>query len=326
MSVLLSVNPREHMFELKFRPQSIDECILPEYDKQVFKNYTAKGKLPHLILQSNSPGTGKTTVARALCNDINADMMFVNGSGCGIDFIKNDLTIFASSKSIDGRPKVIVLDEFDRPQLAEAQRYLRSFMEAYAKNCSVIITANNLDGIITPLHSRADIVKFGAPTQEDTISMMRQMILRCIEICKHENIKVEDPKVIAALVKKNFPDFRKTINQLDHYSSSGVIDSGILSLVTGDSSSIDDIVVALGATGVAPNFEELRKLATKYAPNYGQFINTLIENLIPRVDKVSKIRLYEITGENNQFHGQAANVEVHLMYMYIQLLKEMRWI
>lgn len=323
---VVSVTEREHMFELKYRPQTIDECILPSHDKEVFKALVADGKFPHLILQSNSPGTGKTTVAKALCREINAETLFVNGSGCGIDQVKTDLTIFASSRSIEGRPKVIILDEFDRPQLAEAQRYLRSFMEAYGKNCSIIITANNLDGIITALRSRATVIKFGTPSQDDTLLMMREMIMRCIEICKLENIEVKNPKVIAALVKKNFPDFRKTMTQLDHYSAKGVIDDGILSLVTEDTSSIDDIIIALGATGQQVNFETLRKLATKYAPDYGVFINRLINELLGRVDKLSKLRLYEITGENNQCFGLAANSEVHLMFLFIQLLKEMKYI
>ncbi|QGZ15440.1 clamp loader subunit [Acinetobacter phage AB-Navy97] len=322
----LSVNEREHMFELKYRPTTLDECILPQADKDIFKGLVAKGKLPHLVLQSNSPGTGKTTVAMALCNDIGAEYIFVNGSGIGIDFVKNELTRFATSKSIEGKPKVIILDEFDRPQLAEAQRYLRSFMEAYAKNCSVIITANNLDGISRPIKSRAKVIKFGAPIGEDVTNMMRQMVVRCIEICKNENIKVETPTVIAALVKKNFPDFRKTISDLDHYSTNGIIDQGILSMVMESRSSIDDVITALGANGQKGEFAELRKLAKKYAPDYAVFIEKLIDELYTRVDRVSVLRLYELVGENNQMHGIAANPEIHLMYLFVQLLKELKWV
>ncbi|EQA7786760.1 AAA family ATPase [Acinetobacter baumannii] len=322
----LSINEREHMFELKYRPMTISECILPEHDKQVFEALVKKGKLPHLVLQSNSPGTGKTTVALALCNDINAEYVFVNGSGCGIDFVKNELTRFATSKSIEGRPKVIILDEFDRPQLAEAQRYLRSFMEAYAKNCSVIITANNLDSIIKPIKSRAKVIKFGSPTKEDELNMMTQMIRRCIDICKNENVEVQSPKVIAALVKRNFPDFRKTISDLDHYSVNGIIDEGILSIVLESRGNIDDIINALGGNGNKADLGELRKLAKKYSPDYAVFIEKLMNELYTKVDKVSILRMYEIIGENNQMHGLAANVEIHLTYMFIQLLKELKWV
>lgn len=322
---MLTINDREHMFELKYRPGTIDECILPEHDKNVFKALVAKGKLPHLVLQSNSPGTGKTTVAQALCKDIGADYIFVNGSGCGIDFVKNELTRFATTRSFDGRQKVIILDEFDRPQLAEAQRYLRSFMETTGSNCSVIITANNLEGIIKAIKSRASVIKFGVPNQTDTLSMMKQMVQRCLEICKNENIAVSEPKVIATLVKQNFPDLRKTVNQLDHYSANGVIDEGILNIVTEDTSSLTDIINALGANGTKADFPELRKLATKYAPDYALFVERLIESLYPLLDPVSKLRMYEIVGENNKLYGMAANVEVHMMHMFVQLLKEIKF-
>lgn len=320
---MLSINTNEHMFELKFRPQTIEECILPEQDKATFRGLIKKGKLPHLVLQSNSPGTGKTTVALALCNDINAEYMFVNGSGCGIDFIKNDLTRFATSKSLEGKQKVVVLDEFDRAQLAEAQRYLRSFMEANGKNCSVIITANNLDGIIGPIKSRASVIKFGTPTKEDRISMMKQMIMRCKSICEAENIELGNKglNVLGELVKRNFPDFRKTVNQLDHYSVNGVIDEGILNIIIDDRGSIDDVIDALRNK----DFGELRKLAPKYAPDYSFFIEKLINELYTKVEHVSILRTYEIVGENNQMHGIAANAEVHMMYMFVQLFKELKW-
>ena len=153
----LTVNEADFMWEQKYRPGTISECVLPAEDKEIFSALVAKGKIPHLILHSTSPGTGKTTVAKALCNDINAEMMFVNGSDCKIDFVRGPLTAFASSASIAGKQKIIVIDEFDRAGLAESQRHLRSFMEAYSTNCTIIITANNLDGIIKPLQSRCRV-------------------------------------------------------------------------------------------------------------------------------------------------------------------------
>lgn len=317
----LTINAQEHMFELKYRPQSIQECVLPAHDKEIFLALVKKGKIPHLILQSNSPGTGKTTVAKALCADINAEMFFVNGSDCKIDFVRNELTRFASSKSMDGRQKVIVIDEFDRAGVAEAQRHLRTFMETYGNNCSIIITANNLEGIIKPLRSRANVIQFGSPTQEDTRTMMKEMIVRCMAICENEGIEVQDRKVIAALVKKNFPDFRETIKQLDHYSTKGVIDEGILSIVTNDRGSIDDVLEALKGKDLAT----LRSLAPKYAPDYSFFIEKLANELYTKVSKASIIRMYEIVGENNQMHGLAANVEIHMMYMFTRLVLEIQW-
>ncbi|ARW58022.1 replication factor C small subunit DNA polymerase clamp loader subunit [Serratia phage X20] len=320
--IKLSVNKNEFMFEQKYRPTTIDECILPQHDYEVFKAIVAKGTIPHMILQSNSPGTGKTTVARALCNDINADMLFVNGSDCRIDFVRGELTRFASSLSIEGRRKVIVIDEFDRNGLAESQRHLRSFMEAYSSNCSIIITANNLEGIIAPLRSRCDVIKFGEPRPEDEQRMQRQMLQRLIAICKNEDIKVEDPKVLAALVKKNFPEFRKTINQLDHYSKKGVIDAGILSVVMNTQGSIDDVVQALKSKDV----KTLRSLAPKYSNDFSNFIERLLSEMYTKVTPQSIIRMYEIVGESNQYFGIAANIEIHLTYMFIQLVVEMQWL
>lgn len=317
---MLTVNESEFMFEQRYRPASIDECILPAHDKEIFKALVKKGQIPHLILQSNSPGTGKTTVAKALCHDINADMLFVNGSDCKIDFVRGDLTRFASSISIEGRPKIIVIDEFDRAGLGESQRTLRTFMETYSKNCSIIITANNLEGIIKPLQSRARVIKFGTVTDEDKRAMMKEMLQRCVDICKNENIKVENMKVLAALVTKNFPDFRKTINTLDHYSSKGVIDEGILSLVMNDRGSIQDVIDALKSQDV----KNLRALAPKYAADYGNFVERLANELLPLLKKAGILRMYEIVGESNQYVGMAGNVELHIVYMFVQLVVELR--
>ena len=209
---MLSINNKEHIFEQRYRPQSISECILPSQDKQILTKIVESGKIPHMILVSSSPGTGKTTVAKALCHDTDAEMLFVNGSDCKIDFVRGPLTNFATAASIDGKKKVIVIDEFDRSGLAESQRHMRSFLEAYSSNCTIIITANNIDGIIEPLQSRCRVIKFGQATDDDKRNMMKEMIRRCVEICKNENIKVEDLKVIAALVNKNFPDFRKPVS------------------------------------------------------------------------------------------------------------------
>lgn len=320
---MISVNNEEHMFEQKYRPQTIEECILPDLDKKIFSSLIQPGKkLPHLILQSNSPGTGKTTIAYILAKMTNSEYLFVNGADCRIDFIRNTLEPFATAGSMDGKHKVIIIDEFDRAGLGDAQRHLRSFMEAHSKNCSIIITANNLEGIITPLQSRARVIKFGSPNDEDKLSMMKQMILRCEEICRLEDIEVKDRKVIAHLVKQNFPDFRKIVNELDLYSARDkVIDAGILSAVTESRGSISDVVDALKTK----NVKELRKLAIKYAPDYPHFIKQLSDELYPLLKGPSILAMYEILGDNNKFYGLAANMELHLMHAFASLVVEMVW-
>lgn len=319
---MLTVNENDFMWEQRFRPGTLDECILPAHDKETLKAIVKKGLIPNLILVSASPGTGKTTVAKSLCADTDSDMLFVNGSDCRIDFVRNELTRFASSKSIEGRRKVIVIDEFDRAGVAEAQRHLRSFLEAYSSNCSVIITANSIDGIITPLQSRCRVIKFGEATPEDKTSMMKEMIHRAVAICKNEGVEVQDLKVIAALVKQNFPDFRKTINQLDQYSQKGVIDSGILSVVMNTRSPVDEVVEALKDK----NFKALRSLAPQHVNDYSNFLDKLVNELYSKLPGPSIVRMYEIVGENNQYHGMAANIEIHMTYLFIQLALELQWL
>lgn len=318
---MISVNESEWMFEQKYRPQTLEECILPLSDMTVFKQIVKEGKIPHLILQSNSPGTGKTTIAKVLCSETNSNVLFVNGSDCRIDFIRNELTAFATSSSLEGGRKVIIIDEFDRHGLAEAQRHLRTFMEAYSRNCSVIITANNLEGIIKPLRSRARVIKFGTPGLEEKREMMKKMIVRCIEICENEKIEVEDKKVIAMLVKRNFPDFRKTVNDLDLYSKHGKIDSGIFSIITHEDTTTNDVIEALKDK----NVKELRSLAIKYSSNFSVFVEKLVSDLYPLLSNASIIRMYEIVGESNQYFGLAANIDIHITYMLVQLAVEMSW-
>ncbi|QPB12303.1 replication factor C small subunit / DNA polymerase clamp loader subunit [Providencia phage PSTCR6] len=318
---MISVNQDEIMFEEKYRPQTIEECILPAFDKAVFTELIKKNKIPHLLLQSNSPGTGKTTLAKVLAKETGSDVMFKNGADCTIDFIRNELTRFASSGSLNGKRKIIIIDEFDRAKLGDAQRHLRTFMEAYSKNCSVIITANDLDGILPALRSRCRVIQFGKPTDADKLEMMKQMILRCEGICELENIKVEDRKVIASLVKDNFPDFRKCINLLDFYSQFGKIDAGILSVVLENKNDIKPVVEALKNKDI----KTLRTLAIKYSSNYSYFVKQLIDELYPLLKPVGIVSMYEILGENNQLFNQAANQEIHLMYAFVRLAVELTW-
>ena len=318
---MLSIKHDEHMLETKYRPTTIDEVILPSVDKEIFKSFVKKGKIPHMILQSASPGTGKTTVALALCEDINADMLFVNGSDCKIDFVRNELTRFASSLSIDGRQKVIVIDEFDRPGLAESQRHMRTFMEAYASNCSVVMTANNIEGIIEPIRSRSRVIEFGSPTDEDKKEMMKQMIIRCMAICEKEAIEVKDKKIIAALVKKNFPDFRKTVNKLDYCSALGVVDESIIDLVVQNRTSIEPVIEAIKKKDI----RALKLLSVKYSTDYPNFIEKLAEALYASVKKTSILTMYEIIGENNAFFELSGSKDIHIMYLLSRLAVEMEF-
>lgn len=317
---MLSINDKEFQFEQKYRPTTIDECILPAADMKVFKKLIADKRIPNIILHSPSPGTGKTTVSRCLVNDIDAEYMFVNGSDAKLDFVRNVMTPFASSRTMKPGGKVIIIDEFDRSGLAESQRHLRSFMEAYSNNCTFIITANNINGIIPALQSRCRVIQFGQPTEADKLNMMKQMIHRAVAILKHEGIALEEPKVLAALVKQNFPDFRKTLSLLDMYSKHGKIDAGILSLVL-STGGIEEIVSAIKAK----NVKELRALAAKNANDYSNLVQKLLDVLYNELKPMSIPRMIEIIGENNQYHGLVANLEIHIMFLFVQLVTEVEF-
>ncbi|MGL5579400.1 MAG: AAA family ATPase [Cetobacterium sp.] len=316
----ISVNHNEWMLEQKYRPSTVEECILPAVDKEVFRGIVKSGRCPHLVLVSRSPGTGKTTIGRAIVHDLDAELLFVNGADCKIDFIRNEMTRFASARTMKPGGKIILIDEFDRKGLADAQRHMRSFMEAYSNNCSIIITANNADGIIEPLKSRSRVIEFGNPTDADKVSMMKQMIVRCNEILKLENIPCEDMKVVAALVKKNFPDFRRTITELDRYAQKGVIDSGILAQ-SDQASDIQQLVEALKTK----DFRTVRGLVSRYTNDYPTFISKLYETLYAQAAPQSIPGIILTIGDNQKYYQQVANLEIHISMMLVQLMMETNW-
>lgn len=324
---MLSVNENEFQWEQKYRPKSISECILPEADKKIFAQIVKQGRIPSMILHSPSPGTGKTTVAKALCEDVGVDYLFVNGADCKIDFIRDEITRFAQSVSLDEekreKGKVVIIDEYDRAGLADAQRHLRSFSEAYSNNVTFIITANDLEGIIPALRSRFDPITFGSPTKDDQLRMMKEMIVRCKAILDKEGVPVEEMRVLAELVKQNFPDFRRVMKLLDRYAKHGKIDAGVLSMVIESSNTeVTDVVEALKTK----QFANVRKLAPRYTNTYAQFVKKLYNELYTQVKPASIIRLTEIIGENNQMFAHAADKEIHIVFLLMQLMVELEFL
>ncbi len=211
------------------RPKTIEECILPERLKKPFQEYVNSEKIPHLLL-SGGAGVGKTTVAKAMCNQIGADYIMINGSDeSGIDVFRTKIKDFASSMSFTGGRKVIIIDEADYLNPNSTQPALRNAMEEFASNCSFIFTCNFKNRIIDPLHSRCAVIDFALKNDEKT-KMAGQFFKRIQTILQSENVEYED-KVIAELVKKHFPDFRRILNELQRYSQFGKIDVGILAQI-----------------------------------------------------------------------------------------------
>ena len=208
------------------RPKTIEECILPDRLKKPFQEYVNSKKIPHLLL-SGGAGVGKTTVAKAMCNQIDADYIMINGSDeSGIDVFRTKIKDFASSMSFTGGRKVIIIDEADYLNPNSTQPALRNAMEEFAANCSFIFTCNFKNRIIDPLHSRCAVVDFTLKN-EDKTKMATQFFKRIQLILQSEKVEYED-MVIAELIKKHFPDFRRILNELQRYSQFGKIEVGIL--------------------------------------------------------------------------------------------------
>jgi DNA polymerase III delta prime subunit len=213
----------------KYRPQTIEDCILPERLKKPFQEYVNQKQIPNLLL-SGGAGVGKTTVAKAMCHEIGCDYMVINGSDeSGIDVFRTKIKNYASSMSLSGGRKVIIIDEADYLNPNSTQPALRNAIEEFAGNCSFIFTCNYKNRIIEPLHSRCAVIDFGMKNGEKA-KMAGQFFKRIQSVLQSEKIEFDD-KVIAELVKKHFPDFRRVINELQRYSQFGKIDTGILSQI-----------------------------------------------------------------------------------------------
>lgn len=210
----------------KYRPQKIDECVLPESLKDTFKQYIAQGELPHFLL-SGTAGVGKTTVAKALCNEIGAEYIMINGSEeSGIDTLRTKIKGFASTVSLTDSPKIVIIDEADYLQANSTQPALRSFIEEFSANCRFIFTCNFKNRILEAIHSRCACIDFKIDNKDKQV-LLGLFFKRATQILKQENVDF-DQKVVAELITKHFPDYRRVLNELQRYSVSGKIDSGIL--------------------------------------------------------------------------------------------------
>ena len=209
----------------KYRPTKITDCILPESIKNTFIEFIGQKDIPNLLLSGGS-GVGKTTVARALCEELHADYILINGSEeSGIDVLRNKIKQFASTVSLQSGSKVVILDEADYLNPQSTQPALRGFIEEFHRNCRFIFTCNFKNRIIEPLHSRCSVIEF--KINGNKIMLAEQFMERVEQILKSENIGFDEP-VVAELIMKHFPDWRRVLNELQRYSVSGVIDSGIL--------------------------------------------------------------------------------------------------
>lgn len=210
----------------KYRPHTVNDCILPDRLKKTFQEYVTQRSIPNLLL-SGTAGTGKTTVAKAMCDEIGLDYIVINGSDeSGIDTLRTKIKGYASAVSLSGGKKVIILDEADYMNPNSLQPALRGAIEEFAPNCSFIFTCNFKNRIIEPLHSRCATIDFKL-NKTEKVEMATQLLKRICDILTTENVTYKK-QVLGELIGKYFPDYRKTINELQRYSVSGIIDEGIL--------------------------------------------------------------------------------------------------
>ena len=262
----------------EYRPKTIEDCILPDSLKTLFTSFIKKGELSNMLF-SGTPGIGKTTVAKALCEELNCDWIMINGSEeGGIDVLRNKIKNFASTVSLSGGKKVVILDEADYLNPQSTQPALRGFIEEFHKNCRFILTCNFKNRIIEPLHSRFSNIEFKI-NAKDKPKLASKLFERTISILKENNVDYND-KVLAQLVKKHFPDFRKVINELQRYSVSGSIDSGILTNITNEN------LKSLMKLLKEKDFTETRKWVTQNLDNdpvriFRSIYDNLYDNLQP---------------------------------------------
>jgi len=270
----------EFLWVEKYRPKTIEDCILPENIKKTFRDFLNKGEVPNLLL-SGPAGCGKTTVAKALCNELGVDVYVINGSDEGrfLDTVRNNAKNFASTVSLSSKAKhkVIIIDEADNTT-PDVQLLLRASIEEFSRNCRFIFTCNYKNKIIEPLHSRCAVVEFGIKGKQ------KQEIATCFfkrlnSILEQERIET-DKKVIAELINKHFPDWRRILNECQRYSVGGKIDTGILASFS--DISVNDLIKNLKEK----NFPQVRKWCVDNLDNdpgvlLRRIYDNLYESLVP---------------------------------------------
>ena len=264
----------------KYRPKTIDECILPESIKKTFKEFLNRGEIPNMLL-AGPPGIGKTTVAKALCNELGVDFYVINGSDEGrfLDTVRNNAKNFASTVSLtsEAKHKVIIIDEADNTS-NDVQLLLRAFIEEFAGNCRFIFTCNYKNKILEPLHSRCAVVDFSIRGKEKQ-KIAANFFQRINFILEQEGVE-SDKKVLVELINKHFPDWRRVLNECQRYSVSGKIDSGILAAFS--DVAVNDLIKNLKTK----NFPEVRKWVNGNMDNdtsvlFRRIYDSLYECLIP---------------------------------------------
>ena len=301
----------------KYRPQTIEDCILPDSIKKTFKDFLNTGEIPNMLLAGPS-GVGKTTVAKALCNELGADFYVINGSDEGrfLDTVRNNAKNFASTVSLssEAKHKVIIIDEADNTG-NDVQLLLRAFIEEFAGNCRFIFTCNYKNKILDPLHSRCAVVEFNIKGKEKQ-EIAAKFFQRLLYILEKEKVEA-DKKVLVELINKHFPDWRRVLNECQRYSVSGKIDTGILAAFS--DVAVNDLLKNLKEK----NFSEVRKWVVSNLDNetsmllrriYDSLYGALVSSSIPAAVLIIAKYQYQI--------AFVADQEINLLAALTEIMVE----
>jgi DNA polymerase III delta prime subunit len=305
----------EYLYVEKYRPHKIEDCILPDRLKSVFQEYVTKGDIPNLML-TGTAGCGKTTVAKAMCEEIGVNHLFINSSDeRGIDTLRIKIKGYASTVSLTGGRKVIILDEADY-LTPEAQAGLRGAIEEFSDNCSFIFTCNFKARLIDALHSRCSVIDFALKGDEKA-KMAAQMFKRLANILTEEGITY-DKDVLGKIVQRYFPDYRRTLNELQRYSTSGNIDAGVLSQVE-SVRKLDDLIKALKDK----DFSTMRKWVVNNSDiDQSRIFRSIYDNLCVYL-KPESVPMAVVTLAKYQYQSAfVADQELNLVACLTELMVE----
>lgn len=306
----------EFLWVEKYRPKTVEDTILPAELKATFQQFVDQGNIPNLIL-SGSAGVGKTTVARAMLEQLECDYIVINGSMNGnIDTLRNEILDFASSVSFTGGRKYVILDEADYLNANSTQPALRNFMEEFSRNCGFILTCNFKNRIIEPLHSRCSVVDFKI-SKKDMAKLAVQFLKRVEGILATESIPY-DRSVVAQMIEKHFPDWRRVLNELQRYSATGKIDTGIFVNMT--QTSIKELLGLMKDR----NYTEVRKwlknnIDTDVNDLYSQFYEYAYDYFEPKFVPA----LVVLIGKYQYQNAFAANSEINFAAFCAEIMIEL---
>ena len=303
----------------EFRPSTVDDLVLPENIKSTFRSIIGEGKIPNLIL-TGSAGTGKTSAAIVLCEELNCDYLMINGSDEGrlIETLRNKLTQYCSSVSMSGGRKVVIIDEADYMTPDSVQPAMRGFIEKFSSNCSFIFTCNFKNRIIEPIHSRCAVIDYGLSPSDKPL-MAKQFTERCQYILKEKSVDYEQ-KVLMELVIKHFPDFRRILNELQRYSVSGKIDSGILLNIS--DTNMNELVESLRSK----NFKSVRAWVVNNLDNDPQKVYRKIYDKLYEKCEPASIPAIILVIANYQYKSAfVADQEINLMACLVEIMSNAKF-